>query len=122
MYSYKTFTVTHKRQHFKRVSPTDSSGPVSSKSEEINMLSLSQSAMKCTCSVLEVKSYMRHSNMTSQRHMQWRVGWWSALSSSVSELASMSHDTLMVATSDNVISCSTHNIGHTVTVTDSLRV
>ena len=86
------------------------------------MLSLSQCVMKCTCSVLEVKPFMCHSDMTSQQHMQWRVGWWCALSSSVSELASMSHDTMMVATSDNVISCAAHNIGHTVTVTDSLRV
>ena len=80
------------------------------------MLSLSQCAMKCTCSVMEVKPYMRHSDRMSQRHMQWGVGWCCALSSSVSELANKSHDTMMVATSDNVISCATHNIGHTVTV------
>ena len=86
------------------------------------MLSLSQSAMKYTCSVLEVKPYMCHSDRMSQRHMQWRVGWWCALSSSVSELASMSHDTMMVATSDNVISCAAHNIGHTVSGAGSLRV
>ena len=85
------------------------------------MLSPSQCAMKCTCSVLEVKPYVCHSDMMSQRHMQWRVGWCCGLSSSVSELASMSHDTTMVATSDNVISCATHNIGHTVTGAGSLR-
>ena len=85
------------------------------------MLSPSQCAMKCTCSVLEVKPYMCHSDMMNQPHMQWRVGWCCGLSSSVSELASMSHDTTMAATSDNVISRPTHNIGHTVTVTDSLH-
>ena len=76
------------------------------------MLSLSQCAMKCTCSVLEVKPYMCHSDMMSQRHMQWRVGRCCALSSSGSELASLSHDTTMVATSDNVISCAAHNGTH----------
>ena len=49
MYSYKTFTVDHIKDNILSVSPTDSSGPASSKSEEINMLSPSQCAMKCKC-------------------------------------------------------------------------